>query len=173
MTWLLALYPPRWRRRYGEELRTLLREQSFSPAIVIDLVAGAIDAWLAPQSITWTAPEVAGGAEGGRMIGRMMKLSCAGYGARVTKEDGRKSAAVMLGGTILLTLPWMWLRFRLPDNDYVDAFAAMPFLIPYLASLRYSSLKGRSPRTQAIFMGGTLLFLTVLAVVVGWIASRI
>ena len=24
MTWLLVLYPSRWRRRYGEELRTLI-----------------------------------------------------------------------------------------------------------------------------------------------------
>ena len=165
MTWLLALYPPRWRRRYGDELRELIGSQPFSLHAVIDLMAGAIDAWLEPQNIP--------GEKGVTMIGTMWKLGCAGSGARVTRADAWKSLAVMLGGTLLLTALWMTLHVRLGDRTYVDSFSAMAFLVPYLFSLHYTSLKGRSLRTQGIFIGGMILVLTLIFATAGWIASRI
>jgi hypothetical protein len=170
MTWLLALYPPRWRRRYGDELRALIGSQPFSLHAVIDLIAGAIDAWIEPQKIP-LQPDAR--QEGVTMIGTMMKLGCAGSGERVTREDTRKSLAVMLGGTLLLTALWMVMHIRLGDRTYVDAFSAMAFLVPYLFSLRYTSLKGRSLRTQSIFIGGMTLVLTLILGSAGWIASKI
>jgi hypothetical protein len=170
MTWLLALYPPRWRRRYGDELRALIGSQPFSLHAVIDLIAGAIDAWLEPQKISMQQDA---GQEGVTMIGTMMKLGCAGSRGRVSREDAWKSAAVSLGGTLLLTALWMTLHIRLGDQTYVNAFSAMAFLVPYLFSLRYTSLKGRSLRTQAIFIGGMILVLTLILGTAGWIASKI
>jgi len=170
MTWLLALYPPRWRRRYGGELRDLIGSQPFSLHAVVDLIAGAIDAWLEPQKIPMQ-PDA--GPEGVTMIGTMMKLGCAGSRERVTREDARKSLAVSLGGTLLLTALWMAMHIRLGDRTYVDAFSAMAFLVPYLFSLRYTSLKGRSLRTQAIFIGGMILMLTLILGTAGWIASKL
>lgn len=170
MRWLLALYPPRWRRRYGEELRELIGSQPFSLHSVIDLVAGAIDAWLEPQKMP---------AQPGRnqeeltMIGTMLKVGCAGTGARVTREDARKSLAMNLGGTLLLTAVWMALHIRLGDHTWLDTFAVLAFLVPYLFSLRYTSLKGRSLATQTIFIGGTILLLTLILGIAGWIASAI
>ncbi len=162
MTWLLALYPPRWRRRYGDELRALLGEQPFSLHAVVDVIAGAIDAWFEPQKF----PHQEGVS--------MMKLGCLTHGGRVSREDAWKSAAVNLGGTLVLTALWMVLRIRhLADRTYVDAFSAMMFLVPYLFSLRYTSLKGRSLRTQSTFIGGTILILTLILGTAGWIASRI
>jgi hypothetical protein len=172
MTWLLALYPPRWRRRYGGELRALIGSQPFSLHAAIDLVAGAIDAWLEPQKIPMQ-PAPAGGEEGVTMIGTMMKLGCAGSGGRISREDAWKSAAVSLGGTLLLTALWMALHIRLGDRTYVNAFSAMAFLVPYLFSLRYTSLKGRSLRTQSIFIGGMILLLTLILGTAGWVASKI
>ena len=170
MTWLLALYPPRWRRRYGDELRALIGAQPFSLHAVIDLMAGAIDAWLEPQKIPMQQDAT---QEGEMMIGTMMKLGCAGSGGRVTREDAWKSAAVMLGGTLLLTALWMAMRVRFGARTYADAFSAMAFLVPYLFSLRYTSLKGRSLRTQSIFIGGMILVLTLILGTAGWIASMI
>ena len=170
MTWLLALYPPRWRRRYGGELHALIGSQPFSLHAAIDLIAGAIDAWLEPQKIPLQPDERQGGAT---MIGTIVKLGCTGSGARVTREDTWKSLAVMLGGTLLLTGLWMALHIRLGDRTYVDAFSAMAFLVPYLFSLRYTSLKGRSFATQSIFIGGMLLVLTLILGTAGWIASMI
>ncbi|HJQ40620.1 MAG TPA: hypothetical protein VKB93_26035 [Thermoanaerobaculia bacterium] len=166
MTWLLMLYPPRWRRRYGDELRALVGSQPFSLHTVIDLIAGAIDAWLEPQKIPMQT-------EGGTMIRTMLKLGCAGSSQRVSREDAWKSAAVSLGGTLLLTAVWMAVHIRLGDRTYVDAFSAMAFLVPYLFSLRYTSLKGRSLRTQSIFIGGMILALTLILGTAGWVAARI
>jgi hypothetical protein len=42
--WLVTLYPPRWRARYGDELEALLDEQPVTPALVIDIVRGAFAA---------------------------------------------------------------------------------------------------------------------------------
>ena len=170
MTWLLALYPPRWRRRYGDEVRALIGSQPFSLHAVIDLIAGAIDAWLDPQEISLQSDAK---QEGVTMIGTIMKLGCSGSGERVTRADAWKSAAVMLGGTLLLTALWMAMHVRLDDRTYVDAFSAMAFLVPYLFSLRYTSLKGRSLRTQSIFIGGMTFVLTLILGTAGWIASKI
>jgi hypothetical protein len=172
MTWLLALYPPRWRRRYGEELRALVGAQPLSLHAMVDLIAGAIDAWLEPQKFP-IQPAEAGREEGVTMIGTIMRDGRTWSRGPVTREDARKSLAVNLGGTILLTALWMTLHIRLGDRTYVDAFSAMAFLVPYLFSLRYTSLKGRSARTQSIFIGGTILALILILGTAGWIAAKI
>lgn len=43
---LLALYPAWWRRQYGEEARAVLEEASLGPRGVLDILRGAVDAWL-------------------------------------------------------------------------------------------------------------------------------
>ncbi|HEX5324764.1 MAG TPA: hypothetical protein VFW40_13330 [Capsulimonadaceae bacterium] len=49
MNTLLRIYPPVWRERYGDELAGLLSEAPVSAAVVVDLLLGAIDAWLHPS----------------------------------------------------------------------------------------------------------------------------
>lgn len=171
MTWLLKLYPARWRRRYGEEFRTLIGAQRFSIANVVDVIAGAIDAWIDPQ--TMALAQTAPAEEGETMTGKTLKFRCAGYGPGMTKADQWKSTAVMLGGTLILTVAWMWLHFRTGDNPYVDSFAVMPFLAPLAASMRYTHLKGRPVLTQVIFIGSEILILALLFALVGWITARI
>jgi hypothetical protein len=46
---LLALYPPGWRARYGVELAAHLRGQRLNARDIVDLLGGALDAWLRPQ----------------------------------------------------------------------------------------------------------------------------
>lgn len=74
MSWLVRLYPPAWRRRYGPELEALLATEPASFRTAIDLVAGAADAWLNPQSST--APGAAD-PKGDAMVSKMLKLKCA------------------------------------------------------------------------------------------------
>jgi hypothetical protein len=50
----LALYPLAYRRRYGEEMTTLLEDTPPSPAVIVDLLRGAARAHLRPE------PAVAG-----------------------------------------------------------------------------------------------------------------
>src|SRR5260370_4055772 len=49
MNWLLPLYPARWRVRYGEEFGAALASQHASVGLVLDVLAGAVDAHLYPQ----------------------------------------------------------------------------------------------------------------------------
>jgi hypothetical protein len=43
VTWLIRLYPPAWRRRYGRELAELIATQPASFGTAIDLVAATVD----------------------------------------------------------------------------------------------------------------------------------
>jgi hypothetical protein len=49
MRWLLRLYPAAWRKRYGEEFAEVLAGQRASIGLVLDVIAGAIDARMYPQ----------------------------------------------------------------------------------------------------------------------------
>ena len=171
MIGLLKLYPPRWRRRYGEEFRDLVGTQRFSIGNTIDLISGAIDAWINPQLMTMKPASGAGGEE--TMNAKYLTLRCAGFGPEITRADQWKSIAVTLGTTVILTAGWMWLHVRMRDNPYVDAFALMPILGGWLVSVRRTYLKGRSGLAQAIFITGTIAVLTLLFTLVAWITARI
>jgi hypothetical protein len=52
--WLIRLYPPAWRERYGDELDVLLEEGLRSPLDVLDILLGALDAHLEfPYDMDW------------------------------------------------------------------------------------------------------------------------
>lgn len=50
MSLLLKLYPAAWRARYGDEMTALLEARRMTPRDGVDLVRGAIDAWLHPAT---------------------------------------------------------------------------------------------------------------------------
>ena len=162
MTWLLKLYPPRWRRRYGEEFLALIAPQRFSFATVFDIIGGAIDAWTQPQS--HLAARVAAQPEGDTiMLAKVMRLRCAGYGEKATAVDGLKGAGVIIGGTILSVLVASWMRRQSVDPAYAQALMANGWLVSFVVSMHYTTLKGWPARAQAVFIGGIstlVVFLT-------------
>jgi hypothetical protein len=50
MSVLLKLYPRAWRARYGDEMASLLGERPHANRDRVDLVRGALDAWLHPPA---------------------------------------------------------------------------------------------------------------------------
>jgi hypothetical protein len=176
VTWLLRLYPPPWRRRYGGEVAEMLAGRGFSLRIAIDLVAGAIDVWLHP-AVTLAAAAAADtkheGTEEKTMLNRIMRLECAGYGPNVTRADQWKAAGVSVGGTLVLTLIWIAARVRIDNKNYIDALSVMLYTVPFLFSMRYTTLKDRPASVQAVFIGGFTLLLTVFMLGIGWLASQI
>lgn len=48
MSALLGLYPPAWRERYGDEVGAVLDTRPLRWSDQVDLLAGALDAWLHP-----------------------------------------------------------------------------------------------------------------------------
>ena len=168
MTWLLKLYPPRWQRRYGKEFVALVAAQRFSIVTVLDIIAGAIDAWIQPQS--HLAARAAAQPEGDTiMLAKLMRLRCEGYGATPTTADAMKGAAVTLGGTALAVVVATWMHRQSIDPLYPQALMFSGWLIAFIASMPYTTLKGWPGRTQAIFIGA--LSAVVLALVFGglWI----
>jgi hypothetical protein len=170
VTWLIKLYPPAWRRRYGRELADLISTQPASFGTAIDLLAGAVDAWFNPQSSTAAAAADVKGA--GVMISKMLKLRCAGYGSKVTRADGMKAAAVTIGGSLALMAPLMWAMAYYGKNAYLESLMSSAWLLPFLFSQRYTELKGRSGRVQALLIGGPATIVRASALGSAWITSN-
>lgn len=171
MTWLLKLYPPRWRRRYGEEFVALIASQPFSFFTVLDIIGGAIDAWTQPQA--HLASHAAAHPEGDTvMLAKLMRLRCAGHGAKPTTADAVKGAGVILAGTALSVLVATWMQRESVDPVYTQTLMSSGWLIAYVVSMPYTTLKGWPGRAQAIFIG--VLLLVVVSLVFGgvWINSR-
>jgi len=167
--WLLKLYPPRWRRRYGEEFLALIAPQPFSLITVFDIIGGAIDAWIQPQS--HLAARAAAQPEGDRiMLAKVMRLRCAGYGETATTADALKGAGVMIGGTILSVLAATWMRWQSVDPVYTQALTTNGWLLAAVVSMRYTTLKGWPGWTQAIFIGGLSMVVVSITLGASWLA---
>lgn len=173
--WLLKLYPRAWRKRYGDEMAELLRNESLSPSLVIDVLAGAVDARLNPHLASSAPhdrpPET---KENGTMLARMLQLRCAGHGLTLSVREQRLSDALMIGSALVLTAAWMWVAvtYRGPlVRPYVLSFVQLPFFVSLILTMPLRSLRGRSRATQAILMSACFVVLVVWCVAVGFLAS--
>jgi len=52
VNWILRLYPSAWRQRYQEEMQALLELHTITAVTALDLLFGALDAWLDPAHRT-------------------------------------------------------------------------------------------------------------------------
>ena len=170
MSWLIRLYPPAWRRRYGRELAELVATQPASFRTAIDLVVGAVDAWLNPQSST-VAMAVDPKSEGA-MVAKMLKLRCTGNGSHYTGADALKAAGATIGGTLAMVLAVTWAMARYGKNDYLAAFLPVSWIVPLLFSQRYTDLKGRSGRVQAVLIGGPAAIVIAFVFAAVWLNSN-
>lgn len=151
MSWLIRLYPPAWRRRYGREVAELLATHPASFHTAIDLVAGAVDAWFNPQSSTAAKADDPKGAE--EMIPKMLQLRGFSHGANYTAADALKAAAVTIGGSLVVVLAMMWGKARYGENPYLESLALVLWMVPFLFGLSFTELKGHSGHVRAVFVG--------------------
>jgi hypothetical protein len=170
VTWLIRLYPPAWRRRYGRELAELIETQPASLGMALDLVAAAIDAWLNPQSST-AASAAESSRGGGAMVSKMLQLKCAGYGPEVTRADAVKAAAMMIGGSLVAAIGYLWFTVQYGEDPYLFSLFSVSWLVAFVCSQRYTTLKGRSARVQAVFIGGQSALVIAIALGAAWISS--
>jgi len=175
--WLLNLYPRTWRDRYGAEMAELLRERRWSPGLVADLVAGAVDARLHPQLQCPTAPNESPEAkERATMMTRTSPWYCSRNTPRLTAREQWPVIALSLAGVLVLTAAWMWAAAiwrEPPVRDYVMAFTQIPCFAGIVLTMPLRSLRGRPRSTQAIVMGGTFVLLAAWSLLVGFISSKI
>jgi hypothetical protein len=133
---LLALYPARWRVRYGEEFRAVLESRPLGPFDVADVLLGALDARLAFRSVG------ASSANGGHLT--MLRLGAYGaiaggilwaVGLAVSSSvpDGTSWLPVILVGTFALLLALTGLSAFQARREPRLAWAA--FAIPALGAI--------------------------------------
>ena len=151
----LRLYPRPWRNRYGDEMRQLLRSQPGSIRSVIDLLAGAVDARFNPQ----LARAAAGApAEGMRTMSRSL---CAIEG--VTARDQWRSAAWMIGGSLVMVLFSIGLKLRIGPNAVSEAFLNSAFFASMMLSMECTYLKRYSRVARmAMSIGGAVLIVLIM-----------
>jgi hypothetical protein len=136
---LLALYPARWRKRYGEEFRAVLESRPLGPFDFADVLIGALDARLTRFRFAGAA-----GIDGGPL----MMLRVGGFGAIAggilwfvglavsSWNDGQGGTAwfaLVAIGTVGLLLALIGLSAFQARRDPILTWAA--FAIPALGSV--------------------------------------
>ena len=85
--------------------------------------------------------------------------------------DGLKAAAVTIGGTLALVGVLTVATNLYGKNPYFESLLAMGWLVPFLFSQRYTYLKGRPGRVQAVLIGGPAVIVIAIALSAAWTNS--
>jgi hypothetical protein len=159
---LIRLYPPSWRRRYGEEFLATVGNGALQVQQVIDIVAGAIDAWLS-SDVRRTSRH---SQEGRPVMSDTLRAACAGTKLRFTTRDSFIGAGVMIGCTILfLVIGIVARRNGWPISGEILKSLAFPGSL--MLSMPFTFLKGQPWRAQAVIIGVSM----GLLVLAGYVAS--
>jgi hypothetical protein len=135
---LIRMYPREWRKRYGDEMRTLLEADGLSLRTVADLIGGAIDARINPQLAT------ADNEQSDEGVRTMMRAFC-GVPANASPAEPGRAAGWMIGASLVMTLTSILLQLRLGPNSFSESLlysafpAALMMSTPYTYSSRYSA----------------------------------
>jgi hypothetical protein len=165
---LLRLFPRAWRERYGDEFLATIGEERLSLTQVIDITAGAVDAWFSPEVRRATrAAHVQTTSKETLMVKRLM-TSCGSTDAVITRRDAWIGAGVLIGTTLLFTTLGLVAK-RAGVQWAGDMLLAMSLPASVLASMPFTYLKGKSWRAQLLFIGLPMLILVLISL----FASRI
>lgn len=160
---LLRLYPRAWRERYGEEFLATVGEGAPSPQQMVDIVSGAIDAWLSSEVRNATRVHgIATSAGGSSMLKSLMV--CERSKVRYTRRDALIGAGVMVVATLMLTLVGVAAR----RNGWPlagEVLTSIAFPVSLTLSQPFWLMKGQPWKAQAVIVGGTLAMLTLIGFV--------
>jgi hypothetical protein len=161
---LVRLYPRAWRDRYGEEFVETVGTKSLHPQQVLDIVGGAVDAWVSFQSKTAKAT-----TEGrGEIMVQHWKAICATSTVRYTKRDALISAGVLLAASLVMSAAGILIR-RQGYPEFGEALVSLSFPLSVVISMPFAVLKGQPKAAQA----GILGFTTLILVLATWFATKI
>lgn len=158
---LVRLYPRAWQARYGEEFVEMVGNNRLRVQQVVDIVSGAIDAWL--SSDVRRATVATGGREGGTVMS-VQSLVCASSRARYTTRDALIGSVVMvLASLAFLVVGIVARRTGFPASG--EALKGMAFPVSLLLSMPFWILKGQPWKAQVVLIGGTVGLLVVISYV--------
>jgi drug/metabolite transporter (DMT)-like permease len=158
MKWLLQLYPTAWRRRYGEEFASVLQRQRLSLGLAVDVLGGAVDAWLHPQ-IEATEREI---AKGEKTMTNEMIERCAAGGPKLSQRDQILASAMMLLGALIMAIAYLVLAKLYHTAPAVQALGYMtvPAILQFFVHAAY--LRHRPISTQLVVTSGALAFIYLI-----------
>jgi hypothetical protein len=171
MNWMIRLYPAAWQQRYGEEFAEALSHQRASMGLMVDVLGGAVDAWLHPRlykeikqgemTMTNQMENEMNGANAMAMIRR-----CAVGGPRLSQRDQLVAGIWTAAGMLTLSTLYVVLRRLYHGTPAVEAlgYTAMPGV--YVLYLQMAYLRNRPLLTQASIVVGVLgtLYLALFAI---------
>lgn len=163
---LLRMYPRAWRERYGDEFLELLSSERHTPRLVLDVLAGALDARLNARLGIRAAKPAAVASRGLAMIGGLT-FRC-GATPRQTRAEMLLSSLVLAGLILGLTALYVAMRHTYGSALWVEAlgFAAMPLaLAVWAAQIQW---KGTSWAARTVL----LLIVVALAFFGAWLDRR-
>jgi len=157
MKWLLNLYPPAWQRRYRTEMEAQFDADLPAFRTALDLLAGAVDAWLHPEWIAESRPTTE--------TETMLTASRCGS-PDISTADALRSAGWMIGLSLALSAIGVYLDKTLGDNLPTNALLHSAFFIAFTVSCTHTFLKPYSRAARnVIAIGGSvgwyLFFLSV------------
>lgn len=165
MNWLLRLYPTRWRERYGDEFGAVLASQRVSAGLVLDVLAGAVDAHLHPQVQHSQSQQI---KEGEDTMTVAMLQRCAAGGPKLLPADRRVAERFTVLSALVIALIYLVLTkiYREAPAAQAVLYASFPALSFVYGQTAY--LRKRRWLTQALVLAGGLsaLYLFMLAVCV-------
>ncbi len=169
MTWLLHLYPARWRKRYGEEFRAVLANQRASAGLFLDVLAGAVDAHLNPQIQQSDSTHI----QGDDTMTVAMLSRCALGGPKLSPADRRIARRIMIGSALVIAALEIGLSRIYRGATPVQALIYWSAPALSLIYQQTAYLRKRSGRTQALVLGGGLLGMYLFILAVCAIATRL
>jgi hypothetical protein len=155
---LLRLYPPGWRARYGEEFLATLERRSLRIHDVVDVLFGALDAWLSMDVRNVTASRIA--AREGGMMSVKPPVLCRRESVSVTPRDALVGATVMLVGAFVFKTLARASTATFPMASHV--LTDLAFLGPFTLSMPFWLMKGQPWKAQTVIVGGTLAILLLI-----------
>jgi hypothetical protein len=169
MNWLLQLYPARWRERYGEEFGTVLASQRASVGLVLDVLAGAVDAHLYPQIQNSQSKPI----KGDDTMTLEMLQRCTVGGPKLSPQDRRIASVFMIVSALVMAVLYIGLTKIYHAAPAVEAlfYASFPALALIYEQTAY--LRKRPWLTQTFVLGAGLLALYLVMLAVSVIGSKL
>lgn len=154
---LLRLYPRGWQERYGDEFLATVGDEALRFQQILNIVSGAIDAWLSAD----VRRSVAGTTQQGvTAMHPSIRAICGTSTYQMTTRDGLIGAAVMLLGTAILVALGIFAG-RAGHPALGEGLKSLSFSVALTLSMPVTFLKGQPWKAQVVICGATLLLLVV------------
>ena len=169
MIWMLRLYPAPWRERYGEEFSAVLASQRASPGLVLDVLAGALDARLHPQIQHFNATQT----EGDDTMTLAMFQRCAAGGPKLSPSERRTASRFARGSALVMAVLYLVLTKLYREAPAVQAVIYAAIFSSSIVYRQVAYLRNRSRLTQVFFLGGGLLAMYLFMLGVCVVATKL